>query len=615
MDVQEEQEMQMPKHKMWLKRCQRESQEQDSPPCPDPLTAPHTGTPADLARSSSQPSAELPAASLELSANAAPFTHVSARASAEPLPPDTEAAVEPAQFTHVSPQLPAQLPPPHASRLSEPAQFTQIPAQRAARPVIDSMEAPEPPAQFTHVSAQRPADSLGPPLQPVRPSQVIHPHPAQLTPAGMSVLAHPPKFTHLSALSRPMPDDMQQPAWLAPELRTGSAFPASQQGAWERVAHSPRQPEQPFGRTDHLMQTMQTDVQSLAEQSLSSLRSGMPARHPAADVSGASSAGELDRAAPFKQQLRASRKQAQGVGQQLNAMLGPQAPEQPRVIWPEPDQAAPPAGSPSVRPADRELTPDRMLQPWQSLSAKPAVAQAQPRRSSLGHGRKDMLNGSLQAFHQLHREPPPHQGRHCRCRHIVSIYQSVLPSVKVHLACVPRWWSDVTRAMLWALAPHQELGPKEGYARDLNRLTRLLSRKYAAQGLCSSTMVRYWCGAGAPGLGGLQTGLGSAVMPGGLLLPQAAPLLPQAAPLLPQNFPQSPAGLSMHMAMYNMLLLQNPQLRAQIPALASPLGSKPLCPVLHLRASLALVLLSALSLLPCHCVAPWRSMLLHQSAI
>ena len=79
----------------------------------------------------------------------------------------------------------------------------------------------------------------------------------------------------------------------------------------------------------------------------------------------------------------------------------------------------------------------------------------------------------------------------------------------------------------------------------------------------------YCCGTGAPGLGSLQPGLGSAVLPGGLPLPQAAPLLSQ-------NFLQSPVGV--HMAMYNMLLLQNPQLRAQLPALASPLGGDSLRP-------------------------------------
>lgn len=115
----------------------------------------------------------------------------------------------------------------------------------------------------------------------------------------------------------------------------------------------------------------------------------------------------------------------------------------------------------------------------------------------------------------------------------------------------------------------------------------------------------YCCGTGAPGLGSLQSGLGSAVLPGGLQLPQAAPLLSQ-------NFLQSPVG--MHMAMYNMLLLQNPQLRAQLPALASPLGGDSLRPKMQcvvLRASLTLALLSSLSLLPRHYAAPWRLMWLH----
>lgn len=405
----------MPKHKMWLKRCQRESQEQDSPSCPDQLPAAHTDTPADLAHSGSQPSAELPAAGLEPSADPAPFTHVSARASAEPRAPDMEAAVEPAQFTHVSPQRPAQLPAPKASLLPGPAHFTQISPRRAMRPVIDSVEALAPAAQFTHMSAQRPADGLAPQEHPARSTQVFRQHPAQRTdPAGISAPAHPPQFTHLSALPRPMQDDMQQPAWLAPELRAGSAFPATQPGAWERAAQPAVQPKQPFGMMDRPMQRMQM---YLNEQSLGSFHGGMPARHAAAEVSGASSAGELDRAAPFEQQLQATRKHVQGTEQQLHAVLGPlgtRAPEQPRVIWPEPDQAVPPAGPPPVHPADRELTPDRMLQPWQSLSAKPAVEQARPRRSSLGRGRKGMLDGGLQAFHQLHREPPPHQGRLCR---------------------------------------------------------------------------------------------------------------------------------------------------------------------------------------------------------
>ena len=404
----------MPKHKMWLKRCQRESQEQDSPPCPDQLPAAHTGTLADLARSGSQPSAELPAASLEPSADPAPISHVSSRASAEPLDPGMEAAVEPAQFTHVSPQLPAQLPAPKASRLPEPAQFTQIAPQRGVRPVIDSMEAPAAPAQFTHIIAQRPADSLAPPVQPAQSARVFHQHPTQLTPDGLTVPAHPPHFTHLSVLPRPTQDDMQQPAWFAPELRAAPAFPASPQGAWERVAHPPFQPEQPFARAGHPlqpMQNMQMHLQPLAEQSLGILHGGMPARQPAADTSGASSAGNLDRSPPFEQQLRATRRQVQGTGQQLHAVLGPlgtQAPKQPRH---ESDQAAPPAGPPAVQAGDVELTPDRMLQPWQSLSAKPAAEPAQPRRSSLGRGRRGMLDGGLQAFHQLHREPPPHQGR------------------------------------------------------------------------------------------------------------------------------------------------------------------------------------------------------------
>ena len=61
----------------------------------------------------------------------------------------------------------------------------------------------------------------------------------------------------------------------------------------------------------------------------------------------------------------------------------------------------------------------------------------------------------------------------------------------------------------------------------------------------------------------MQSGFGSATALGALPVPQAAPLLPQ-------NFLQHPAG--MHAAMYNMLLLQNPHLRAQLPPLPSHLG-------------------------------------------
>ena len=57
--------------------------------------------------------------------------------------------------------------------------------------------------------------------------------------------------------------------------------------------------------------------------------------------------------------------------------------------------------------------------------------------------------------------------------------------------------------------------------------------------------------------------MGSEIAPGALPAPQAAPLLPH-------NFLQDSAG--MHAAMYNMLLLQNPHLRAQLPPLPSHLG-------------------------------------------
>ncbi len=103
-----------------------------------------------------------------------------------------------------------------------------------------------------------------------------------------------------------------------------------------------------------------------------------------------------------------------------------------------------------------------------------------------------------------------------------------------------------------------------------NTLIRRLSSFCTAQGLCSSTVMSYWCGAGAPGLGSLHSGLGSGLLQGPLPLPQA--------PLLPQSLLQSPVGMNMHMAMYNMLLLQNPQLRAQLPALAGSLGGDPLRP-------------------------------------
>lgn len=102
----------------------------------------------------------------------------------------------------------------------------------------------------------------------------------------------------------------------------------------------------------------------------------------------------------------------------------------------------------------------------------------------------------------------------------------------------------------------------------------------------------FWGGAGAPLLGTLQSGLSSSGAPGG-------PPLPQMAPLLPPNLLQSPVG--MHMAMYNMLLLQNPQLRAQLPAVPSRLGGDPLCP----EASCAVLRgLIVLALGGSHCIAP-----------
>lgn len=72
---------------------------------------------------------------------------------------------------------------------------------------------------------------------------------------------------------------------------------------------------------------------------------------------------------------------------------------------------------------------------------------------------------------------------------------------------------------------------------------------------------------GAPPQSNLQTGVGS-MMP-----PHCLPL-PQGVPRLPSNL--NPLGV--HVAMYNMLLLQNPHLRAQLPPLPTTLGGEPLSP-------------------------------------
>ena len=396
----------MPKHKMWLKRCQRESQEQDSPPCPDPLPTAHTRPPADpsiSAHSGSQPMAELPAAGLEASAQPALFTHVSTCASVEPIASGVELGVQPAQHPH----------------------STQIPRQSVAHPLLSGVGAPAVPAQFTHISpqcaAQFPAASLGAPVQPAQSPQVFHPAPSQLLHASRDIPAHPAQFTHLSALPASRMEGMPQPAQLAPELlpKEPPANDADQQCARELVPHLPVQPEQPVlrvGRSPQTMQSMQQYLQPLSEQLHSSSACGMPPPQPAADVSGASSAGELHGSAPFQQQLQASRKQMQGFGQQLHAVLGSLGTgpsEQPRSIWPEPDQALQPGGLPSVQAAEIELTPDRMLQPWQSLSAKPAVDQAQPTGSSLRHDRGSMADRGAPGFQHTRQGQPLHQGRPC----------------------------------------------------------------------------------------------------------------------------------------------------------------------------------------------------------
>ena len=72
---------------------------------------------------------------------------------------------------------------------------------------------------------------------------------------------------------------------------------------------------------------------------------------------------------------------------------------------------------------------------------------------------------------------------------------------------------------------------------------------------------------GAPPQSNLQTGVGS-MMP-----PHCLPL-PQGVPRLPSNL--NPLGV--HVAMYNMLLLQNPHLRAQLPPLPTTLGGEPSSP-------------------------------------
>ena len=72
---------------------------------------------------------------------------------------------------------------------------------------------------------------------------------------------------------------------------------------------------------------------------------------------------------------------------------------------------------------------------------------------------------------------------------------------------------------------------------------------------------------GAPPQSNLQTGVGS-MMP-----PHCLPL-PQGVPRLPSNL--NPLGV--HVAMYNMLLLQNPHMRAKLPPLPTTLGGEPLSP-------------------------------------
>lgn len=176
--------------------------------------------------------------------------------------------------------------------------------------------------------------------------------------------------------------------------------------------------EQPLGRAGRPSQSMQQYLQPLPERMYGSPACGMPPpQQPAAGVSGASSAGGCDGPSPFQQQLQATRKQAQGFGQQLHAVLGPlstEAPEQPRVIRLEPDQDLQPTGLAPLQADGTGLTPDRMLQPWQSLSAKPAMARAPPSGSSMGHGRGSMADGNSSGSHQdSHQGPHLHQGRPC----------------------------------------------------------------------------------------------------------------------------------------------------------------------------------------------------------
>ena len=174
------------------------------------------------------------------------------------------------------------------------------------------------------------------------------PLPAQQPPLGQQELpSAPAQFTHFSALApgAPIAPGPQ------PQLTEPPAFTAE-------VLHAP--------------------LPALA-QPASQLQ--QPAMLPAEDLPAVSFVNASTGLLPASQPSLAAQRPAQGLTQQLQAILRSQAVAQPRLSQPQPAQhTQPPAGlqPPALAPsAGVELPPERMLQPWQSLSGKPSVDRAQ----------------------------------------------------------------------------------------------------------------------------------------------------------------------------------------------------------------------------------------------